>query len=399
MAAALITGALFSLVALREVWRADGNYSVLLRVSESALRANPLLRGRTAVREQLVVSPGGYDGQFYYFAAFDPLLTRYAHAPDNYTLMMDMAPYRYGRIGHVWLTRLIAGERWRAYPAGLVWTVLVGCVWSALALSAIALHSGRSAWWGAATLLVPGFWQSVQLTLPEPLAAAAVLTGLACCQRKWWVLAAVAFASAMLVRETTLVAVAAICLLMIAREDRRTGVLVLGAAVLPSALWRWHVGSVLYPVFGMDAFVFNPGTFGWPVAGMAHAALSVFDGTYHRGVPSISRAALLFAPLLLAASALAAWAWRRRPSAVTATALAYGVLALCLSGVTVWNHVGNAQRTSTELFLWIVVAAASWPSPPPWASRAFAAALSLMGAFIVFGAHDAATIRAAFLPW
>jgi hypothetical protein len=395
VAAALITCSLFSLVALREVSRADGNYSVLLRISERALRANPLLRDRTAVRERLVVSPGGYDGQFTYFAAFDPLLTRYAHAPDNYVLMMDMAPYRYGRIGHVWLTRLVAGADWRRYPATLVWTVLLGCLWSALALSAIATHAGRSAWWGAAIALIPGFWQSVQLALPEPIAAAAVLTGLACCQRRWWGAAALAFAAALLTRETAVIAVFCVCLGTFARGHQRPAVLILLAALVPTVLWRWHVATVLYPVFGVEAFAFNPGTFGWPMAGMVNAWTRVLAGTYHPGAPEIGRAALIFAPVLAATAAFAAFAGFRRPSAVTASAMVYAVMALCLSGITVWNHVGNVQRTSSELFLWAIVTAASWSSPPQPVSRAITVLLVVLGAFILFGAHDAATIRAA----
>lgn len=398
-AAALVTLTLFSLVSLREVWKAEGNYSVLLRVSDRALRSNPLLRDRIAVREHLVVAPSGYDGQFSYFAAFDPLLTRYAHAPDNYFLMMDMAPYRYGRIGHVWLTRLIAGDRWRSYPATLVWTVLLGCFWSALALSAMAMHAGRSPWWGATVLLVPGFWQSVQLALPEPLAAAAVLTGAACVQRRVWWGAALAFALALLTRETSVIAIACVCGGLWFGGNRRAALVVFICALTPVALWRWHVYAVLSPVFGWDAAAFNPGTFGAPFSGMFAAADKVASGTYHPAAPEIGRSAIGLA-ILVSGAALTAWlaAWTR-PSWATLTAAAYAVMAVSLSAENVWNHPGNAQRTSAELFLWLTVVAATWRTPGGTARRCTIAGLTAAAVFILLLAYDASKIRGALMPW
>lgn len=394
-AAALIVLTLFAAVALREVADAGRNYSVLLRISERAFNANPLLRERTAVRERLVLSPGGYDAQYAYFAVFDPLLTRYAHAPNNYVLMMDIAPYRYGRIGHVWLTRLVAGDGWRGYPATMVWIVLLGCAAAALGLSAVARAQGRSSWWGLAIAAVPGYWQSVQLTLPEPIAAAAVLAAVACWQRQWWWGTATAGALALLTRETSMVAVAGLAAATFASGRRRIAVLLLAGALTPLVLWRWHVGTVLFPAFGVDAFVFNPGTFDWPGAGMVAAGRRIMAGTYHPAAAEIARAAVAFSVLLTATVIAAGQAWRRRRDAVCAIAVCYGVLALCLSGSTVWNHAGNAQRTSSEVFLWMLVAAVTWPPAGAGWRRAGVLWLAACAAYVLFGAHDASHIRAA----
>lgn len=397
IAAALITGTLFTLVALQAVRRADGNYSALLHISDRALRSNPQLRDRVAIKEQLVLSPNGYDAQWTYFATFDPLLTRYAHAPHNYYLMMDMPPYRYGRIGHIWLTRLIARDRWRAYPATLVWTVIFGCVWSALALSAIAQHAGRSGWWGAAILLVPGFWQSVQVTLPEPLAAGAVLTGLACAQRRMWWAAAAAFAMALLTRETSAVALVGLCGGLYWRGERRIAVWLLSIALVPVAIWRWHIFNVLSPVFGWDAVAFNPGTFGWPFSGMTAAMSKVLAGTYNAMAPEMSRAAMGLTALV-AGGATIAWiaAWKR-PSVPTVIAALYAIMAVSLSGDHVWKHPGNVQRTSAELFLWLAVVAATWTAPNATVHRTVVAVLIATGVFLLALAHDAPTIRSALM--
>lgn len=397
-AAAFITCTLFSLVALREVSRADGNYSVLLRVSPRAFDNNPMMRQRPAVRESLVLIPGGYDAQFTYFAAFDPLMTRYAHAPDNYSLMMDAAPYRFSRIGHVWLTRLLSGGRWRAFPAAMVWGVLLGVFVSALWLGLMAAHAGRSPWWGLAIAAVPGFWQSVQLALPEPLAIGATLIGVFCWTRGRWVCAAVAFAAALLTRETSVVAVACIGVATFRAGQPWRAVALMATAAGPILLWKWHIGQVLFRVWGWDAYFFDPGTIDMPFAGMLHAWSRIQAGQYYPAAPELARAAVGFAALVTAA-ALASWlALWKRPTVFTAIAALYGLIAISLAGENVWPHPGNVQRTSAELFVWLAVVAATWPAPSPAVRRVAAAGLTAAAVFLLALAHDASTIRAAFLP-
>lgn len=399
IAAALITGALFSLVALREVWRADGNYSVLLRVSPRHFDGNPMLRHRPAVRESLILTPGGYDAQFTYFAAFDPLMTRYAHAPDNYSFMMDAAPYRFGRIGHVWLTQLLSGGRWRAFPTAMVWGVLLGVMVSALLVSALSVHAGRSAWWGLTIAAVPGFWQSIQLALPEPIAIAAVLTGTYCWMRGHWVGAAVAFAAALLTRETSVVAVVCVGIVALRSGTPWRAVALMAASAAPILIWKWHVGQVLFSVWGWDAYFFDPGTIGLPFAGMYHAWIKIQSGQYYPDAPEVARAAIGFACLLTAAAVTSWIAVWKRPTLFTAIAALYGIMAVSLAGENVWPHPGNAQRTSTELFVWLAVVAATWPAPNRMVRRTIIAGLLAAALFLLVLAHDAAIIRAAFLPW
>ena len=101
---------------------------------------------------------------------------------------------------------------------------------------------------------------------------------------------------------------------------------------------------------------------------------------------------IAFALLLCTAAAAAAIVLVRRPGAPALIACAYALLALSLAGQTVWNHVGNAQRTSTELFVWLAVAAVTWP-PTRRATIWIAAGALLCGAFLLFGSYDAATVR------
>jgi Mn2+/Fe2+ NRAMP family transporter len=59
-------------------------------------------------------------------------------------------------------------------------------------------------------ILIPGIWQSLQMALAEPTAAAACLAGYLCGLRGRWTWVGVAFAVAMLVRGTS--AIVIICL-------------------------------------------------------------------------------------------------------------------------------------------------------------------------------------------
>lgn len=398
IAAAVITCTLFGLVALGEVWRAEGNYSVLLRISPTDFNRNPMLRQRPAVRESLILAPGGYDAQFTYFAAFDPLMTRYAHAPDNYSFMMDAAPYRFGRIGHAWLTQLLSGGQWRAFPAAMVWSVLLGCLVTAFAISLLAMGAGRSPWWGVAVAATPGFWQSVHVTLPEPIAAAAVLIGYWCWTRDRWAGAIVAFAVALLTRETSAIAVVALGAATFVSGRRRLAVAMVGLSALPLLIWKWHIGQVLFLIWGWEAYLYNPGTFDVPLAGMISAWQQIAQGTYYPEAPAVARAAVGLSVLVIGATALSGLALWTRRNAPAMIATLYAVMTLSLTAEKVWTHPGNVQRASAELFIWLIVVAATWPAPGRGARRTIIAGVIAAGAFILLLGHDASTIRAAFLP-
>ena len=157
----------------------DGQFSGLLRVSTTFFDRVPFLQDRLDVRNSLKLIPdSGYDAQFQYFAIFDPLMRRYSTRPQLYRNVADAPPYRFGRIGFPMLTRLFAGGRWQLYPATMVALVWAGVGLAAFALSLLAQRTGGSAAWGLLVLAIPGFWQSVQVTLPEPVAAALLLAGL-----------------------------------------------------------------------------------------------------------------------------------------------------------------------------------------------------------------------------
>ncbi len=160
----------------------------------------------------IAVSPTyGYDGQFYYRLALDPLNFR----TTAYGIRMD-EPYRFMRIGYPALTWLVSLGQHLAVPVMLV-AVNVAAIGAMGWLGGIfARQAGRHA---LAGLLLPGYFgliTSLSRDTAEPLAAACLLGGLLAIRARRPVLAALLLAYGALTRETVMVAVAAIALVRLA---------------------------------------------------------------------------------------------------------------------------------------------------------------------------------------
>jgi hypothetical protein len=158
----------------------------------------------------------GYDGQFFYRLALNPLdLSKTA-----YGIRMDR-PYRDMRIGYPALTWLFSFGQHFLVPAVLV-AVNIAAVGAIGYLGGIfARDSGRHA---LAGLLLPGYFglvTSLSRDTAEPLAAACLLAGLLAVRARRPVLAALLLAYGALTRETVMVAVAAIAVMRVVGVLRR----------------------------------------------------------------------------------------------------------------------------------------------------------------------------------
>ncbi len=400
VAVSVIVAVVYGAVARHAAREFEGNYSGLLRVSESGFDRSPLFTGREEVRDSLVLQPNeGYDAQFYYFAAFDPLMRRFRSSPEQYRAVADAPPYRFGRIGFPWLVRSVAGGRWDRYPAVMVGLVLVGVALSAFVLARLGQEAGGTALWGLMVLGVPGFWQSVRLALPEPLAAAFLLIGYWCVRKQRIPLAIAAFAISLLIRETGLVFLVALVAFGAGAGEGRRGRIWLLSAALPLAVWRVYVASGLWPDWGWAGFFYPSHNLGIPFQGFVGLWFALMRGDYHPAVAELARAAIWFPILIIAVSALSVGLMRVTSRFIGAAFVMYALMALSFTHPNVWGHVGNGQRVSYEMFLMLALASlgARQYSRP----RRAAVALCWGGAalFILYGAHDALSIREALMPW
>ena len=158
----------------------------------------------------------GYDGQFYYRLAINPL--NFAHTA--YGITVDRA-YRFMRIGYPVITWLVsAGQR-----ALVPWMLVAVNVAAIGALGWLGGHfarqGGRHAAWG---LLLPGYFglvTSLSRDTAEPVAAAFMVAGLLAVRGRRPALAAGLLAFAALTRETAMVAVAALAIVRLTGLVRR----------------------------------------------------------------------------------------------------------------------------------------------------------------------------------
>ena len=152
----------------------------------------------------------GYDGQFFYRLALNPL--NFHHTA--YGITMDR-PYRYMRIGYPALTWVLSAGQHFLVPVMLV-AVNIAAIGALGWLGArFALQGGRHA---LAGLLIPGYFgllTSLSRDTAEPLAAVCLLAGLLAVRSRRPVLAGVLLAYGALTRETVMVAVAAIAILRV----------------------------------------------------------------------------------------------------------------------------------------------------------------------------------------
>ncbi len=213
-------------------WRIWANGHITLFIMAGHTYTDPALLPRGVLR----VPSAGYDGQFYYRLALDPVNWNKI----AFGITMDQS-YRYTRIGYPVLAWLGSFGQHQLVPVVLVTINLLGVAAMAVLGGMFARESGRHALWGLAFAAYFGLVISVGRDTAEPLAEACMLGGLLAYRRARPVLAAVLFGYGGITRETILFAPAAIALtrlVAIARQRVRPGL----------ADLTWVVPAVAYGV-------------------------------------------------------------------------------------------------------------------------------------------------------
>jgi len=290
-----------------------------------------------------VMGGAGYDGQFYYRLAVNPLhldgLTR--------GIRID-SPIRLQRIGYPLVTWLVSGGRPGLVPLALL-LVNVAC-FAALALigANLAASYGRAPAWGLAFGAFPGFVVTISRDLTELLAATFVLAALLAQRRDRPVLVGVALSAAVLTRETALILAAAILLVRLAGD--RTGRLRRPdlAWLLPVAAYGCWQGVVRlatgrFPALAEQDNVAVP---------FRAATRAVVDSLR---TPNVGNSAFAFTPLaLLVLCGLVAVRARSAPR-VPLVAFAISVALTVSLSKQVWNGDPAELRTFMDVHLFGVV--------------------------------------------
>jgi hypothetical protein len=390
----LIVGTVFwSFTSHRIVDQHAGNTSGQLVLSHRFFDKSPMAADKALEQTLLFTDSNGYDGQFFYYIAFDPFLVTFRDQPARYNDYIDLPPYRYGRIGFSVLARWVSANNPARYPGTMVAILVVSLAFCATLVAAIAHHHRFSLWWGFLILFIPGFWQSAEWTLPEPLAAAFFLAAYWCLlQRRWWACGAL-LGLCMLVRETSGALVLATCAGLLLTGRRREGVIVTLMAFVPVVLWKGFVGVVFWPEYGLQGFMPHPNDVGLPFGGVVDLWTTIARGEYFQGWPGMNRAGMIFPLLTTAGAALALTAAVKRPGSMTAAALFYATLTILFNYHSVWLDVGNAQRLTIDLFVALVVVFLQLPPNQRALRAAFGVFWCATAWYVLYGTFNAVYYR------
>jgi hypothetical protein len=202
----------------------------------------------------------GFDGQYAYFLAVDPVNARY---------YMDSPAYRYTRVLYPLTARALALGRADLVPWTLILVNLLAIAVGTAALAAWLRRHGASAWYAMVYGFYPGVFITLMRDTTEVMAygLVAVAIFLFDFARRGVVLSAIVFALAILTRETAAIFAIGYALAVLAtpteprmaflervQRNWKRAALFVAIWAAPIAAWkiflRWWLGS-----FGLDAHI------------------------------------------------------------------------------------------------------------------------------------------------
>ncbi len=238
----------------------------------------------------------GYDGQFAYYIARDPLT-----AP----LHLDVPAYRYQRIVYPALARLLSFGQMPLIPYVMILINLIALTAGTALLEGLLVAERVSRWYALTYGLFSGVFIAVRASTNEALAYALVIAAIAAMARSgliespkpiaeggesepprfspWWVIISTAlFGLAALTKETTLFFPAGYVLYLLVRRRWDVALTVALGSIVPFALWQvylhgwlgaWGIGS---GGAGATPFEIIPFNGIWQIAGSGLTAFVLF---------------------------------------------------------------------------------------------------------------------------
>ncbi len=328
-------------------------------------------------------SEQGYDGQYYAILAGDPLLVK----PET-AACLDAPYYRAGRIGLPLAAWLLALGR----PGLAVLLYQLLCWGGGLAAVYLAARwldaQGRPAAWALLLAVSAGLATSMFRSTPDGAAVALILAALWLHTRERPRAGIAALVAATLVRETSLLAAAALCFVELRRQRWRSAAASIALPLL--AFSGWQLGLRLLIGAGRDHHV--GGNFGLPLAWLPGKLVRLAE----IGLPAarMEVAGLLALAACFAALVSVALRWRRW-SAPEAMFAAFGLLGLVLAGPVYVEAYAYARVLLVLPFLALLIAFGAVRRGERWVLLAVPILFAATGAFVVRGELGLATVRAA----
>jgi hypothetical protein len=355
----LIVGLIFTGGMLSKLDDYEGNFSGFLHISKKFLARNQILFEYPGIRRDLIkVDWNGYDGQFFYFMAFDPFIQKYHFTSNPADRPIDIPVFRYRRIAYPVLAKIVAWDNPSYYPAAMMFLIIAGASICGFCLSKTAVNSELTGWEGLACILIPGFWFSLSVATPETLAAGFLAAGFFLTLKKRYLIAAILFSLAILTRESAALFVVILAAFEFRKTKQAKPALILVAALVPYFAWRSFVTMSLFHLNGWKGFFVEPANLSLPFTGVIEAYNRIAAGSYPE---AIRTQAITLPVLLLILLCICLFAYVRTKNSVAMIGAVYAFLALSLSYDKVWIDVSNVERQSYESFLCFALLFATRP--------------------------------------
>lgn len=323
----------------------------------------------------VIDTPTGYDGQYFWALAQDPLLLS-----KRTVASFKDAGFRLQRIAYPALAYVLAAGRRGALPWTLLAINLAVVIALTLAFAAYARRRGWSGWWALAVGLLPGLQFATMGDMSDALAVACMLGGLMAWERRRRWAAAGLLAVAALAREPMMLAVAALAIDAGARWwacRREPGALgrTVRAAWPPLAIpTLMFLGWQAYVHVRHGTGTSAPGTaFQVPLMGLVDEFRRSLRGT----VSISSSWDLVYLAAIVAGIAVACAHVRRGITAPGVAALLFGLILLVLTFGNDWSYT----RLSAPLFAALLLAGLERRMRP---ALAVCATVAVLGALIPF---------------
>lgn len=360
--AAAIVGAILTGGMLSQLDLYDGNFSGFLNISRKFLGRNYILGEHPEIRRELIkVEGNGYDGQFFYFITWDPLMKLYHFAPGADRIVDDPV-FRYRRIAYPVLTKIFSLNQPYLFPSVMMILLIAGGTILSFFMARVAMNSqgGRpSVSAGLLAILIPGIWFSISVATPEALAAAFLVAGFFLTLQKRYIPASILFALAALTRESTILFIVVIAIYEFFKDRKLRASLILIASIFPYFMWRLYVAITLSAMRGWKGFFFEPGNVGIPFAGVIQAYQQIMNGKY---IEPVTVPAIVLPIVLVCMLLVFIFVYRRTKHPMAIIGAIYALLALSLSYKKVWTDVSNVERQSYESFLCLMLLIAIRPA-------------------------------------
>ncbi|MDZ7673565.1 MAG: hypothetical protein U5K30_00625 [Acidimicrobiales bacterium] len=214
----------------------DGDITSFMRVGDEWI-----VEGAEEREDFALVGGIGYDGQYFYRQAINPLSTA-VHVDG---IPLDRPAYRSARITYPTIAWALSGGGQRELVPWVLPAINVIAIGAIGGVGAtLARREGRTTWWGAVFAAWPGFIVGLGFNLAEPVAAALVLWGVLELRREHHWVAGVALSAAVLTRESALIVSAALVGVWLLRRVRFAGI---PDRLVGTRLSKIHLAPMLAP--------------------------------------------------------------------------------------------------------------------------------------------------------